>query len=68
MHTLKTGTKVCNSDIDNAEALNKHFHCIFCLPKGNITLFDSVPPFESIPSLSIDACGILYQLRRLNPN
>ena len=25
-------------------------------------------PFESIPSLSIDACGALSQLRRLNPN
>ena len=25
-------------------------------------------PFESIPSLSIDACGVLSQLRRLNPN
>ena len=24
--TLKTGTKVCNSDIDKAEALNNHFH------------------------------------------
>ena len=24
--------------------------------------------FESIPSLSIDACGVLSQLRRLNPN
>ena len=25
-------------------------------------------PFESIPSLSIDACGVLSQLRRSNPN
>ena len=25
-------------------------------------------PFESIPSLSNDACGVLSQLRRLNPN
>ena len=25
-------------------------------------------PFESIPSLSIDACGVLSQLRQLNPN
>ena len=25
-------------------------------------------PFESIPSLSIDACGVLSQLGRLNPN
>ena len=25
-------------------------------------------PFQSIPSLSIDACGVLSQLRRLNPN
>ena len=27
--TLKTGTKVCNSDIDKAEALNDHFHSVF---------------------------------------
>ena len=25
-------------------------------------------PFESIPSLSIDACGVLSQLRQLNHN
>ena len=25
-------------------------------------------PFESIPSLSIDACGVLSEIRRLNPN
>ena len=25
-------------------------------------------PFESIPSHSIDACGVLSQLRQLNPN
>ena len=66
--TLKTGTKVCNSDIDKAEALNNHFHSVFSIPKGKITLFDGVSPFESIPSLSIDACDVLSQLRRLNPN
>ena len=66
--TLKTGTNVCNSDIDKAESLNKHFHSIFCKPKRNITLFDGVSPFQSIPSLSIDACGVLSQLRQLNPN
>ena len=65
--TLQTGTKVCNSDIDKAEALNNHFH-IFSIPKGKITLFYGVSPFESIPTLSIDACGVLSQLRRLNPN
>ena len=32
--TLKTGTKVCNSDIDKAEALNDHFHSVFGIPKG----------------------------------
>ena len=62
--TLKTGTKVCNSDIDKAEALNNHFHSILSIPKGRITLFDGVSPFESIPLLSIDACGVLSQLRR----
>ena len=66
--TLKTGTEVCNSDSDKAEALNKHFHNVFGKPKRNITLFEGVSPFESIPSLSIDACGALSQLRRLNPN
>ena len=33
-----------------------------------LTLLDGVSPFESIPSLSIDACGVLSQLRRINPN
>ena len=66
--TLKTGTKVCNFDIDKAEALNDHFHSIFGIPIGRITLFDCVSPFESIPSLSIDTCGFLSQLRRLNSN
>ena len=66
--TLKTGTKVCNSDIDKAEALNNHFHSVFSIPNRKITLFDGVSPFESIPSLSIDACGVLSQLRQLNPN
>ena len=59
---------MCNSDIDKAEALNNHFHSVFSIPKRNITLFDGVSPFESIPSLSIDACGVLSQFRRLNPN
>ena len=59
---------MCNSDIDKAEALNKHFHNVFCIPKRKITLFDGVSPFQSISSLSIDACGVLSQLRRLNPN
>ena len=66
--TLKTGTNVCNSDIDKAEALKNHFYSIFGIPKGRITLFDGVSPFESIPSLSIDVCGVLSQLGRLNPN
>ena len=59
---------MCNSDIDKAEALNDHFHSVFRIPKVKITLFDGMSPFESIPSLSIDACGALSQLRRLNPN
>ena len=66
--TLKTGTKVCNSDIKKAEALNKHFHSVISKPKRKITLLDGVSPFESIPSLSIDAYGVLSQFRRLNPN
>ena len=68
MPTLKTGSKVCNSDIDKADSLNKHFHSVFSKPKRNIALFDGVSPFESIPSLSIDACGVLSLLRRLNSN
>ena len=66
--TLKTGTNDCNSDIDKAEALNKHFLNVFRKPKSRIALFDGVSPFESIPSLSIDACCVLSQLRWLNPN
>ena len=68
MPTLKTGSKVCNSDIDKAEVLNEHFHSILSKRKRNITLFDDVSPLEPIPSLFIDACGVLSQLRRLNPN
>ena len=52
-----------NSDIDKAEVLNKHFHSIFSKLKRKITLFDGVSPFESIPSLSIEACVVLSQLR-----
>ena len=59
---------MCNSDIYKAEALNNHFHNVFGIPKGNLTLFDDVSTFESIPSLSIDTCGVLSQLRQLNPN
>ena len=59
---------MCNSDIYKAEAPNKHFHNVISITKGKITLFDGVSPFESIPSLSIDACGVLSQLRQLNPN
>ena len=59
---------MCNSDIDKAKAINNHIHSVFSIPKGKITLFDGVSPFESIPSLSIDACSVLSQLRRLNPN
>ena len=44
--TLKTGTKVCNSDFYKAEALNNHFHSVFSIPKGKITLLDGVSPFE----------------------
>ena len=59
---------MCNSEIDKAEALNNHFHNVFGIPNIKITLFDGVSPFESIPSLSIDACVVLSQLRQLNPN
>ena len=68
MTTLKTEIKVYNSDSDKAEAHNKHFHSVIGKPKRNMTLFDSVSPFESIPSLSIDACGALSQLKRSSPN
>ena len=57
--TFKTGT-LCNSDINKAEAFNIHFHNVFSIPIRKITLFDGVSPFESIPSLSIDACGVLW--------
>ena len=66
--TMKTGTKVCNSDLNKAKALNNHFHSVFSIPKGKITLLDGVSPFKSIPSLSIETCGVLSQLRQLNPN
>ena len=65
---LKIGINVCNSGIDKAESLNKHFHGIISKPKRNIALLDGVSPFESIPSPTIDACGGLYQLKQLNPN
>ena len=59
---------MCNSDIDKAESLNNHFHNVFEIPNRKITLFYGVSPFESIRSLSIDACGVLSQPRQLNPN
>ena len=51
--TLKTGTEVCNSDVDNTEALSKHIYSIISIPKRNITLFDGASPFESIPHLPL---------------
>ena len=54
---------MCNSDIDKAEAIN-----VFGIHKRKITLFDGVSPIESIPSFSIDACGVLSQHRWLSPN
>ena len=62
------GTNVCSSDIDKSEALSSFFHNVFCIRKRRITLFDGVSPFESIPSLSIDAWAVLSQFKRLNPN
>ena len=59
---------MCNSGIDKADALNNHFLSVFSKPRRKITLLDGVSPFESIPSLSIDACGVLSQHGRLNPN
>ena len=59
---------MCNSEIDKAKALNNHLHSVISIPKGKITMFDGVSHIESIPSLSIDACGVLGQLRRLNTN
>ena len=44
--TLKTGTKVSNSAIDKAEALNHHFHNVFGIRKRKITLFFGVSSFE----------------------
>ena len=57
---------MCNYDLD--KALSKHFHNVFSIPTRKIILFDGLSPFESITSLSIDECGDLSQLRRLNPN
>ena len=59
---------MCNSYIDKAQALSYHFHSVFGIPRGKITISDGVSPIVSIPSLSIDACGVSSQLRRLNPN
>ena len=59
---------MCNSDIDKAEALYNNFHSVFSIPNKKINIFDGVSPFESIISLSIDACGVLSQFRQLNPN
>ena len=59
---------MCNSDIDKAKTHNNHIQNVFSIPNGKITLFDGVSSIESIPSLFIDACGVLSQLRRLNHN
>ena len=65
--TLNTGTKVCDSDIDKVEALNKHFNNVFKKPQSNITLLDDTSPFESIHSLSIDTNDVSSHLKRLSP-
>ena len=53
---------MCNYDIDKAEALNNHSHSVYSKRKRKITLFAGVSPFESISSLSVDACGVLSQI------
>ena len=47
-----------NSEIDKAETVNKHHHSVLCKQKSDIALLDGVSPIESIPSLSIDVCGV----------
>ena len=37
---------MCNSDIDKTEDLNNHFHNVFSIPNGEITLFNGVSPFD----------------------
>ena len=59
---------MCNLNIDKAETLNKHCHGVINKPQSNITLFDDVPPFESIPSLSINTNDVLCQPKPLNLN
>ena len=65
MQTLKTGTNVCNSDFDKADALNEHFPIVLTNLKATL-LFDDVSPFESIPS--INANGVLSQFKQLYRN
>ena len=59
---------MCNSDIDKAESLNKHFYSVSGKLRKKQLCLMIVSPFESIPSLSIEACGVLSQLMRFNPN
>ena len=59
---------VCNSDSDKADALSRHLHSVFSKPQSNITPFDEVSPFESVPSLSINTKGVSSQLMRFSPS
>ena len=63
--TLKTGTKMCNSDIDRAETLNNHFLIISTKPKRKATLIvchllNQSPHFPLMQ--------MVFYLRRLNPS
>ena len=66
--TLKTTNKLCTSDKDKAEALNRQFKSVFTVePPLNIpSKGDS--PYLQIPDLFIEIAGVEKQLSSLNPS
>ena len=64
---LRSGSKLCSSDKDKAEALNSYFHSVFTKEKLPIpTKVNS--PYNSIPDLMISVQGVHKQLLQLNHN
>ena len=66
--TLRSANKLCTSNKDKAEALNRQFKSVFTSePPTNIpSKGDS--PYVQIPSLSIETAGVEKQLSSLNPS
>ena len=65
---LKEGNKLCSTDREKAEALNRHFSSVFTRNDGSSTPDKGPSPHPSIDDLTIYAHGILKQLKELKVN